>query len=186
MEPMAILLLLLALAAPSAADAPVDSLHRLPADFRPEDLVEIPVPPAVRPGLLLRAPALRALLEMVEAAADSSVHLRVVSAYRSWDRQAALYERARERHGPDQAWVAPPGASEHQLGTTVDLADAALEQVLEPGFAETAEGLWVRRHCAAYGFRISYTPADSGAYRPEPWHLRWMEPAPADSLPGAP
>jgi len=171
---------------PSAGDASdpawnrlVDPIHRLSADDRPGDLKEIPVPPATRPGLRLRAEALRALMTMVQAARADGVELKVVSAYRSWSRQEELYRRACQQHGPDQRWVAPPGASEHQLGTTVDFADHALRQVVEPGFAQTPEAHWLKTHAIDWGFHLSYPPdsTDAGFYHPEPWHYRYRPPA---------
>jgi LAS superfamily LD-carboxypeptidase LdcB len=83
---------------------------------------------------------------------------------------------AQERHGLDQRWVAAPGTSEHQLGTTVDFCDAAGEQVTEPGFAETAEGQWLQKHAARFGWIRSYTEANESlsGYRPEAWHYRYF------------
>lgn len=141
----------------------------------PDSLAAIPTPLAVREDLLLRPDALRSLLAMAEAARDDGVHLRVTSAYRSWQRQNELHARAVERHGEGQRWVAAPGTSEHQLGTTVDFCDAAMQQVLEPGFAETAEGLWLSAHAHEFGWVRSYTEENAPltGYEPEPWHYRF-------------
>lgn len=161
------------------AAIPVQSVGRgtpLPADYVPAPLVEIPVPPANREGLLLRPEALRALEQMLEAAAAEGIGLRVISAYRSHAYQTRLHRQAVERHGPDQKWVARPGESEHQLGTTVDLADAALAHVLEQSFGTTPEGQWVARRGPQFGFVVTYTDssvADTGIL-PEPWHVRYL------------
>lgn len=150
-----------------------EPLELTPADV-PTDLVEIAAPPANRHGLQLRREAARALAAMVAAADSAGIELRVVSAYRSFERQQALHASAVERHGADQKWVAAPGASEHQLGTTVDFADGALEHVLEPSFAATEEGRWLAAHAHRFGFVRSYTEANEvfSGYRPEPWHYR--------------
>lgn len=141
----------------------------------PDSLVALEAPLAVREGLLVTPPTRDALDRLYEAALADGVHLRVTSAYRSWERQRELYERARERHGDDQQWVAAPGTSEHQLGTTVDFCDAAMEQVTEPGFAQTAEGLWLSENARRFGFVRSYTDENREltGYRPEPWHYRF-------------
>ena len=141
----------------------------------PDSLVELPVPPASRPGLEVTPATGRALQRLVTAARGDGVELRVISAYRSYGRQQRLYERAIERHGPDQRWVAEPGTSEHQLGTTVDFADAALDHAVEPSFGDTPEGRWLARHAEDFGFVRSYTEANQGrtGYRPEPWHYRY-------------
>ncbi len=165
---------------PRQHPAPVDTVYvppqlSLPPDRVPEDLVEIPVPPAARTGLRLRRAAWDALRAMLEAARAEGVELRVISAYRSWHYQKTLFDRAVERHGSDQAWVAAPGRSEHQLGTAVDLADAELEHQVDPSFADTPEGKWLEQHCRDWGFVLSYTPENQArsGYRPEPWHIRY-------------
>jgi len=142
---------------------------------RPDSLVAIPEPLAVRPGLLVTARTHAALLTLAAAAAADGVQLRVTSAYRAYERQAELCARAQERHGQDQRWVAAPGTSEHQLGSTVDFCDAAMQQVTEPGFADTAEGQWLAAHAERYGWVRSYTEQneEQSGYRPEPWHYRY-------------
>lgn len=149
---------------------------------RPDSLVTIPAPLAVREGLLVTPETLASLLTLAGAAREEGVHLRITSAYRSWERQAELYARAQERHGQDQRWVAAPGTSEHQLGTTVDFCDAAMQQVTEPGFATTAEGRWLAANAARFGWVRSYTEANESlsGYRPEAWHYRFGVLPPTD------
>ena len=153
-------------------------------DDVPDSLVTIPVPPASREGLRVTASTSRALTRLVEAARADGVELRVVSAYRSYRRQAALYERAIGRHGPDQQWVAAPGTSAHQLGTTVDFADAAMAHVVEQSFAATDEARWLEANARRFGFVRSYTEENVpwSGYRPEPWHYRHL-PATAEERP---
>lgn len=144
-------------------------------DDEPDSLVAVPAPLAVRDDLRVTPQTRAALVRLADAARAEGVHLRVTSAYRSWQRQAELYRQARERHGPDQQWVAAPGTSEHQLGTTVDFCDAAMQQVTEPGFADTDEGRWLAAHAAEFGWVRSYTEENQSltGYRPEPWHYRY-------------
>ena len=155
-----------------------------PSDV-PDSLVAIGPPLAVREGLQLRPDALRSLREMADAALRDGVHLRVTSAYRSWDRQNELYANAVRKHGADQRWVAAPGTSEHQLGTTVDFCDAAMLHVLEPGFADTAEGRWLSENAAHFGWVCSYTAENEAlsGYRPEPWHYRFGVPIDREASP---
>jgi D-alanyl-D-alanine carboxypeptidase len=161
------------------ATPPADTVYvpaplALTAADVPDSLVELPSPPASRDGLRVTPPTARALERLLEAARQDGIELRIISAYRSFGRQKRLYERAIERHGPDQRWVAAPGTSEHQLGTTVDFADAALAHAVEPSFGDTPEGRWLARHAEDFGFVQSYTEAnqDRTGYRPEPWHYR--------------
>lgn len=141
----------------------------------PDSLVALPVPPASREGLRLRADAVRALRRLLSAASGDGITLRVASAYRSYDYQQRLYSSAVERHGAEQEWVAAPGTSEHQLGTTVDFADAALAHVVEESFAQTKEAAWLAANAHRFGWIRSYTEANAEqtGYRPEPWHYRW-------------
>jgi hypothetical protein len=126
-----------------------------PSDV-PDSLVAIGPPLAVREGLQLRPDALRSLREMADAAL---------------------------RDG--QRWVAAPGTSEHQLGTTVDFCDAAMLHVLEPGFADTAEGRWLSENAAHFGWVCSYTAENEAlsGYRPEPWHYRFGVPIDREASP---
>ncbi|NOY24637.1 MAG: M15 family metallopeptidase, partial [Oligoflexia bacterium] len=79
--------------------------------------------------------------------------------------------------------------SEHQLGTTVDVADRALRHVLSPTFGATPEGIWLKANCERFGFVLSYTEANksTSGYRPEPWHIRYRgfadQPASVDITP---
>jgi hypothetical protein len=156
----------------------VDKHHTLPPEYAPEELVELPSPPASRAGIQITAATWAALAELLAAAHLDGLDLRVISGYRSHEYQKQLFANAVANHGDDQAWVAEPGQSEHQLGTTVDLADGAMEHVLEQSFGETIEGQWLRDNCGRFGFRLSYTTAneDETGIRSEPWHLRlWGE-----------
>jgi len=148
----------------------------LSAQDLPPDLVSVPVPPATREGLRLRRDAWNALNELFAAAREDGVHLRIVSAYRSFEYQAELYERAVRKHGAEQRWVAPAGSSEHQLGTAVDVADSALQHVLVTSFAQTREGRWLHRNAERFGFVLSYTHDNfpSTGIEPEPWHIRYL------------
>jgi hypothetical protein len=142
---------------------------------QPDSLATVPAPLAVREDLRLTPATLRSLSVMAAAARSDGVHLRVTSAYRSWQRQEQLWLGARERYGDDQRWVAAPGTSEHQLGTAVDFCDAAMQQVTKPGFAETAEGRWLFLNAIRFGWVRSYTELNEEytGYRPEAWHYRF-------------
>jgi len=160
-------------------DTRIDSLYvpaplTLGAEDVPDSLVTLSVPPGSRDGIQVTAATARALDALLDAARADGVELRIISGYRSYQRQSALYERARVRHGDDQRWVAAPGTSEHQLGTTVDFADAALRHAVEPTFEDTPEGRWLAVHAREFGFVRSYTEAnqEQTGYRPEPWHFR--------------
>ena len=112
---------------------------------------------------------------LLAAAESDGITLRVLSGHRSYEYQTSLYERALDKYGSDQRWVARPGESEHQLGSAADFADAAMEHVLEQSFGDTAEGRWLRDNAEQFEFRITYTTESAAilGIEPEPWHIRF-------------
>ncbi|NQU43244.1 M15 family metallopeptidase [bacterium] len=156
----------------------VDLEHPLPLCYEPRDLR-----PIDRKWIYvkdreikMRSEAVRYAHRMFEAAKAEKIHLRVVSGYRPAKTQRWLYLRKVEEDGLGQKIVAKPGHSEHQLGTAMDVSGLDPKTVLKPLFAETKEGVWVRENATRYGFRLTYTPENSGKthYIPEPWHLRYI------------
>lgn len=147
----------------------------LPADFRPTDLVLLP-PQFCHYGnaLYLRREAAAALCQMINAAAQQGLTIRVVSAYRDYNHQLRLYTRAVARGGEDQKSVAKPGRSEHFLGTTVDLTNDE-SQVLKRSFGDTPEGKWLAANAATYGWKMTVMAGNGRrSHNDEPWHLRYL------------
>lgn len=149
----------------------------IPIEYEPSDLVVLPEEVALRSRreFRLRRDAAEALVRMLEAAREDGIDLRVVSAYRSGPTQQRIYASNIGRRGFRQRSSAPPGHSEHQLGTTVDLTDSLGEHVLRGTFGETPEGAWLRENGARFGFVQSYTPplVTITGYIVEPWHWRF-------------
>lgn len=149
----------------------------LPLDYKPSDLVLAPEKWGYAKGrkIYLRQTAAQAMVRMFEAAKNDKIHLRVVSGYRSASLQRRLYLKKIEAAGWSQDAVAKPGHSEHQLGLAIDVSGLDPQFVLKRSFGETREGQWVRDHCEDFGFRLSYTEANTEqtGYMPEPWHLRY-------------
>ncbi len=150
----------------------------LPSHYEPSDLQAIPVEcklSAERP-LTLRTEALEAFIAMVQAGEAEGVRIRATSAYRSWWTQRDLYIRAVTKDGLNQRHTAPPGHSEHQLGTTVDIVDGGGQYILSPHFHLTKEGRWMEQNAGQFGFVRSYyeeNAAETG-YISEPWHWRYV------------
>jgi len=71
--------------------------------------------------------------------------------------------------------VAPPGASEHQLGLAMDLGRKGKTN-LNAAFGSSEEGAWVRDHAHEFGFIIRYKAdwSDITGYADEPWHIRYV------------
>jgi hypothetical protein len=150
----------------------------LPDEYEPHDLVELPDSlkgaDYVHRSMSLRAGAADAFSRMIAAAAADGVEIRIVSAYRTADYQRQLYERAVERD-PYQRASAPPGRSEHRLGTTADVV-ATGDAGLTTRFAESDAASWLARRAAEFGIVATFSEERHAARAVEwePWHLRWV------------
>jgi hypothetical protein len=150
----------------------------LPDDWAPSDLVVIPdsLEAAGYEGrrMRLRAGALEAFRRMITAAAEDSVTIRILSAWRSSRTQRKLYRRAVERNEA-QTLSAAPGRSEHQLGTTADVSTPAARP-LHPELDRTPAGRWIRRRAAEFGIVVTFSKSrhEARGVAWEPWHLRWV------------
>ena len=116
--------------------------------------------------------AYNALDEMQTAAAEKGIVLFVVSGFRDYDTQEAIYNNYVSYDGKANAdrYSARPGHSEHQTGLAFDLNE------LEESFGETREGRWLAENAHKYGFIIRYPKGKEGitGYMYEPWHVRYL------------
>jgi D-alanyl-D-alanine carboxypeptidase len=169
----------------------VDRETALPRDFAPTDLITLTLPSRNDWILPLRGHAEiePPLLDMLDAANQTGLALRVVSAYRSYTEQALAFQKWAEWY-PDRANAlsAEPGHSEHQLGTAVDFTtpeiQARMPNRFHVDFALTPEGKWLAAHAAGYGFTLSYPEwaTEQTGYEWEPWHYRYVGAAVAQLL----
>ncbi len=151
----------------------------LSEDYVPDDLVKIdqkwnfhtPDNPK-----FLRKYVAFVIERMLQTAEEQGFHIRVFSAFRSYEKQRYLYLSAVSRYGENQNGVAAPGHSEHQLGTAVDLCGLDPATVLSPDFDRTKEGRWLKENAPTFGFSQSYTRENQHrtGYIPEPWHFRFL------------
>jgi D-alanyl-D-alanine carboxypeptidase len=153
----------------------VDKARRLGAGYRPDDLVPLAKGRSYLPGrdgLSLRAPAERALDEMARAARADGVTLVASSSFRSFEYQEKLYDRNVRELGKAAAdrESAPPGASQHQLGTAVDFGS------ITDDFALTRAGRWLAANAGSWGWSLSFPDGYEGVtgYRWECWHFRYV------------
>ncbi|WP_402466179.1 DUF2809 domain-containing protein [Isoptericola aurantiacus] len=127
--------------------------------LRAERLAPIPF----APGLSVRADLLDGLVALDEAyRAEFGEHLTVNSAYRSYAQQVAVYDP--ENPNP---LAAPPGCSNHGLGTAVDLS-------MGPGSFDGAPYAWMTEHAEEYGWTHPAWAEPDGRL-PEPWHWQSVE-----------
>ncbi len=125
----------------------------------------------------LRSEAATALEQLFEAAREAGVPLSTVSGYRSYSKQATIYQRKVDSIGRKAAdrISARPGTSEHQLGLAMDIAKKGASS-LTTAFADTPQGRWVSENAHRYGFIIRYLKdyEDVTGYSYEPWHIRYV------------
>ncbi len=164
---------------PTVSLQSVDKLNPLPLSYSPDDLVELDQEwnfHASDYPKHLRSETAEALENMLQEAEEQGLHLRVFSAYRSSEKQRTLYLNAIEKQGLKQEWVAKPGHSEHQLGTTVDLCNLNPRSVGHQNFGQSKEGQWLQAHAERFGFKQSYIQDNARftGYQSEPWHYRYL------------
>lgn len=153
----------------------VDKARRFGAGYKPGDLVPLTKGRSYLPGrdgLSLRAVAERALDDMARAAKADGVTLVASSSYRSYEYQEKLYDRNVRELGKAAAdrESAPPGASQHQLGTAVDFGS------ITDDFALTRAGRWLAAHAGEWGWSLSFPEGYEAVtgYRWECWHYRYV------------
>ena len=141
----------------------------------------------------LQPEVVEAFKKMAEAAAAEGIKLKVISGFRSYDRQVKIWntkykEYRKEGYIPPEAvkkiveYSTIPGTSRHHWGTDLDIIDEepdVTEGVLDPD--KFGEGgpfhkmkVWMDENASDYGFLRVYTD-DTGrkGFHYEPWHYSY-------------
>lgn len=126
------------------------------------------------------------ILAMMHAASEDGVNLGICSPYRDLAWQEVLFNRKikaymnkgmsyMEAYKISSQAVTVPGASEHQIGLAIDMVSDEYVK-LDEGFAETSAGIWLKEHCAEYGFVLRYPKGKEyiTSIEFEPWHFRYV------------
>lgn len=142
--------------------------------YIPQDLVDLAELGA--PKKYIRKKAYEELKTLMHEAERYGISLRIVSAYRSYERQKFIHAFWSSIDKDADMYSAEAGHSEHQLGTTIDFGMGDLEMDLREGFGDTPEGEWLEAHSWKYGFVMSYPreKEDITGYIYEPWHFRFI------------
>lgn len=134
---------------------------------------------ASRPGMYLRDEAYDAFRKMWKAARKEGIELTIISAFRSRQYQAGIWNRKWNTFSGDDssrvrkimAYSSMPGISRHHWGTDFDL------NALNNAYFESGSGLkvyqWLQKNAARFGFFQPYTAFDDwrdSGYREEKWH----------------
>ena len=136
----------------STGDWPItllDTIYMVSSSYRPPGLVSTSKA-GLNKGGYVRRVMLGDLTALARAAREAGNDLRVVSAYRSYRVQRALFNREVRTKGLRAAResVARPGHSEHQLGTTIDFgsANSSKKGWHYSDWAKSPAGAWLKAH----------------------------------------
>lgn len=186
---------------PAADDllVPMTKSYGISRAFVPPDLVPIsdyfPFDITLGYPTLVREIIIGPLQEMIADMHAAGLEPQIISGYRDYYTQQLAYEKWVNKF-PDRAdqLSAPPGHSEHQLGTTVDFGSPRLADYIEDEelkkqqfhthFYMTPEGRWLLDNAHRYGFTLSYPreAIELTGFAYEPWHYRYVGEAMATQL----
>ncbi len=142
----------------------------------------------------LREEAHDAFLEMKKAAYADGIDIKIVSSYRNFSRQEAIWERKYSNYTIEQdmeplkaidkiiEYSTIPGTSRHHWGTDIDIIDGYRKtkgDVLVPekfGEGGPFEDLkkWMDENSETYGFYLVYTnDKKRKGFKYEPWHYSY-------------
>ena len=129
--------------------------------------------------------AITPLVDFLNAARAEGYTPYIQTAYRNYSAQQYLYNgRASQIAWPEyptaedyaeaEKSVAVPGESDHQTGLGVDITDRYYG-VMDSDQMNQDFLLWLREHCAEYGFILRYPPAKEAiTERSELYHFRYV------------
>ncbi|WP_404286585.1 D-alanyl-D-alanine carboxypeptidase family protein [Glutamicibacter arilaitensis] len=144
-----------------------------PADYTPKKLVNV-----AGTTYKLRPEAAEAVEALIAGARKAGHPIKLLSAYRSYGRQAVLFNQYQAQYGTAYAEriSARPGTSEHQLGLAADVGSIGGGTDLKEEFGQTNAGIWVAEHAVDYGLIIRYPQGmeEITGYKYEPWHVRYV------------
>ena len=138
----------------------LDELKQIPREYTHEES-----------EIYILAEAYPSMMAMLEQARQDGIDLKAESAYRSMSYQARIFMRMikRGRTFDDIVrYVAPPGYSQHMLGTAIDFYPSNWE------FAETAQYRWLQENGAQFGFEETYSRNNRYRMPWEAWHWNYI------------
>jgi LAS superfamily LD-carboxypeptidase LdcB len=142
-------------------------------------------------GINLRPLAHDAFVEMKKAAYSDGIDLKVVSSYRNFNRQEAIWERKFDRYTEEDGmqplaaidkiieYSTIPGTSRHHWGTDIDIVDGYRKvegDVLIPSKFESGGPYedfkkWMDENANTFDFHLVYTDdRKRKGFKYEPWH----------------
>ena len=126
----------------------------------------------------VRKEAAEAFDRLAADAAADGVDIRLVSGFRSTDRQGVLYDQYVRGHGKTAAdtFSARKCYSEHHTGLALDVSSDSVGYKLTESLGSTEDGKWLAENGHKYGYIIRYPKGkeDTTGYTYEPWHIRYV------------
>ncbi|MCF8332462.1 MAG: M15 family metallopeptidase [Bacteroidales bacterium] len=171
----------------------IDKAHLLGHIKASEDtlFMEIPVPVANREGLYIQKEVLKAFRKMRNAAKKDGIHLKIISAYRSFNYQKWIWDSkfdGRKNSGnrnmrnsyPDPRkrveailnYSAMPGTSRHHWGTDIDINSVSTAYFESPQGNKVYE--WLTKNAQKHEFCQTYTAGREDGYNEEHWHWSYI------------
>lgn len=144
-------------------------------------------------GINLQKQAHDAFVEMRKLAKADGIDIQIVSSYRSFAQQEAIFEKKYQNYTDEGMepmaaidkiieYSTIPGTSRHHWGTDIDIidgppkpnVDVLVPQKFRPGGPYGALKEWMDAHSEACGFYLVYTdnPKRKG-FKYEPWHFSY-------------
>ncbi len=145
-------------------------------------------------GINLREEAHEAFLEMKKAAYSAGFDVKMISSYRSFERQKAIFERKfikyTETDGMEPInaidkiieYSTIPGTSRHHWGTDIDIidgyprvsGDVLVPEKFEEGGPFEAFKKWLDENANKFGYHLVYTDDYfRKGFKYEPWHYSY-------------
>lgn len=150
----------------------VNKHHPLSKDYIPNDLVEVKTIDYINrtnETMLVNKEVLTNLELLFADALTQNINLTLFSAYRSFEKQASLWNND---YSFDDMYKAVPGYSEHQTGLCVDISTRNDGLVSN----KTNAYNYLKANAKRFGFILRY-PENKEAitgYNYEPWHFRYV------------
>lgn len=136
-----------------------------------DELKQIPPEYALnRSEIYILAEAHESFVAMLAKAHEEGIELLAESAYRSIHYQTRIFERRmKQGHSFEDIvrYVAPPGYSQHMLGSAIDFHPSNWE------FAESDQYRWLQEHGAEFGFEETFSRHNRYNISWEAWHWNY-------------
>lgn len=159
---------------PDSITALVNKHRYLDEKYEPSDLVDMDDKYANNTyrQMRIRKEVYEEFKKMVDDAKDDGIKFYAESAYRTYSFQDNLYKEYVVSYGQAKAdtFAARPGYSEHQLGTSLDIANTWTIK------EDSKEYKWIDENGYKYGFIFRYKEKNENitGYKAESWHIRYV------------